>query len=84
MNYELSVLPRAKRALKTIDKPIRLRIMTAIDHLAEDPRPPGCKKLARRDVWRIRVSDHRALYEIDDQKRMVLVVDVGHRSAIYR
>jgi hypothetical protein len=24
------------------------------------------------------------LYETDDQKRIVLVVDVGHRSAIYR
>lgn len=58
--------------------------MTAIDRLAADPRPPGCKKLTRHDVWRIRVGDHRALYEIDDQKRIVLVVDVGHRSAIYR
>lgn len=84
MNYELSILPRAKRALETIDELIRLRIMTAIDQLAADPRPPGCKKLTRRDVWRIRVGDHRALYEIDDQKRIVLVVDVGHRSAIYR
>jgi len=35
--------------------------------LAENPRPPGCKKLrGYKDQWRIRVGDWRVVYIVDD------------------
>jgi mRNA interferase RelE/StbE len=30
------------------------------------------------------VGDYRVVYEIHDQVRLVLVVDIGHRREIYR
>jgi mRNA interferase RelE/StbE len=48
-----------------------------------NPRPPGCRKLAHSEAWRIRVGDYRVIYEIDDSSHAVLVVHVGHRRDVY-
>jgi mRNA interferase RelE/StbE len=63
---------------------VQSRIAESLQSLSEEPRPPGSRKLQGRGGWRIRVSDYRAIYEIDDEAREVLVVAVGHRRDIYR
>jgi len=35
-------------------------------------------------IWRVRAGAWRILYEIDDDRLVVLVLDVGHRSDVYR
>ena len=51
---------------------------------AENPRPPGCKKLqGYKDQWRIRVGDYRVLYIIDDAELLVEVTRVRHRRDVY-
>lgn len=85
MSYHLDLSRRAAKALDNLDKPQRRRVLAVIDRLAEDPRPPGCTKLSDRDdEWRVRAGDYRVVYEIHDDRLLVLVVDVGHRSKIYR
>ncbi|MDR2673220.1 MAG: type II toxin-antitoxin system RelE/ParE family toxin [Coriobacteriales bacterium] len=51
----------------------------------EDPRSRG-KALAgnMRDLWRYRVGDYRIVCDIQDNKLVVLVLSVGHRSDIYK
>ena len=51
---------------------------------AEDPRLLG-KPLrhSRFGLWRYRWRDYRIVCQIQDQKLVVLVVSVGHRSRIY-
>ncbi len=67
------------------DEALRLRFEKAIDALAHTPRPSGCTKLAgKTGRYRIRVGDYRIIYEIRDQVLLVLVLDAGHRSDIYR
>jgi mRNA interferase RelE/StbE len=34
--------------------------------------------------WRIRVGEYRVLYRIDDDRREVLVFEIGHRREVYR
>lgn len=86
MSYRVEIDRSALRALAKLDKPVRRRIQAAIDQLAEQPRPPGCVKLSGRDnQWRIRAArDWRIVYEIHDHQLLVLVIDLGHRSSIYR
>ncbi|MBF0172068.1 MAG: type II toxin-antitoxin system RelE/ParE family toxin [Magnetococcales bacterium] len=36
------------------------------------------------DTWRIRVGVYRVLYVIEDERLVVLVVNVGHRREVYR
>jgi mRNA interferase RelE/StbE len=83
--FSVQLLPSAQRQLAKLDHPIRKRIAAAIDGLAEDPRPPGAKKLQGSDnIWRVRVGDYRILYEIHDRRALVLVVEIGHRREVYR
>ncbi len=84
MTYRVEVSRRAAKAVTSLDKPLRRKILTAIDALSGDPRPAGCKKLAGQETWRIRVGDYRIIYEIHDRVLLVIVVDIGHRREIYR
>jgi len=61
------------------------RLSEAIDRLAVDPRPAGCKKLTgKHDHWRVRVGDWRIIYTIQDDVLIVVVVEVAPRSGAYR
>ena len=83
--YEVRLLVTARRQLLGIPVRIRSRIAVAIRALADDPRPPGCKKLAgSSDYFRIRVGDYRVLYEVRDRDILVLVIKIGHRREVYR
>ena len=57
----------------------------AIQALAQNPRPPGCRKLAgSQHDWRIRVGDYRVIYEIADTIRIVCINRVRPRREVYR
>ena len=60
------------------------RILTRIEALADNPRPPGCEKLSGLPRYRIRQGLYRIVYEIQDDVLLVLVVKVGHRRDVYR
>jgi mRNA interferase RelE/StbE len=75
---------RARRGLADLKGDMHQRVREAIVGLATNPRPTGCMKLTGREGWRIRVGDYRILYTINDDARLVTVVDVGHRREIYR
>lgn len=83
--FRIDLTRRAAKALDAIDKPQRRRVLAVIDGLADDPRPPRCVKLTgRENQWRVRAGNYRVIYEVHDDRLLVLVVEVGHRSEIYR
>jgi mRNA interferase RelE/StbE len=84
LNYQLFIEKSAQKNLAKIQLNDRERIITAIRNLGDNPRPTGSKKLTGRNAWRIRTGNYRVIYEIEDDKLIVLVVDVGHRKEIYR
>ncbi len=84
MTYRVTILRRAQKELGALAGEAYRRVRDAIGGLGEDPRPPGCPKLTGRDGWRIRIGDYRVVYEIDDTRRMVTVLHVGHRRDVYR
>ena len=84
MTYSISILRSAEKSLSSLPLIVQDRLIVAIRRLALNPRPPGVKKLAGREAWRVRVGDYRVIYEIADTDLTILVVDVGHRKEIYR
>jgi mRNA interferase RelE/StbE len=52
---------------------------------ADDPRQWG-KPLhgEKQGLWRYRIGDYRLICEIQDEKVVVLVLEVGHRKEVYR
>ena len=69
--------------LRKLERDVQRLIVDAVERLAANPRPPGCRKLVGRDGWRLRVRDYRVLYDIYDDRLVVCVVQVGHRRDIY-
>jgi mRNA interferase RelE/StbE len=84
VSYQVEMLSRAQKALARLPQQDYERVRDAIGALTEDPRPAGCRKLAGRDGWRIRIGQYRVIYEIENAIRVVTVLDVGHRRDIYR
>ena len=60
------------------------RILNRIESLQNDQRPDGCEKLSGQERYRIRQSNYRIIYGIEDDRLVVTVIKVGHRRAIYR
>ncbi|HBG96624.1 MAG TPA: type II toxin-antitoxin system mRNA interferase toxin, RelE/StbE family [Chromatiaceae bacterium] len=84
MSYSINIKRSAQRSLARISQLNQNRIVEAIKALEIEPRPVGCKKLSGREAWRIRAGDYRVIYEIQESKRVVIVVVVGHRSQVYK
>jgi mRNA interferase RelE/StbE len=84
MGHSIKIEPTAKKRLDELEVPLRRRILQAIGKLADNTRPPGCKKLKGWDAYRIRVGDYRVIYEIHDDILVVLVVRVAHRREAYK
>ena len=84
MRFEVQATQSAAKALNRLPKEVRKRILDALVELERQPRPPGVKKLVNRPAWRIRIGDYRVLYEIKEDRLIILVVEIGHRREIYR
>jgi len=83
--YRVLLERAAEKDLARLPPEIHDRVIAAIQALATNPRPPGCRKLAgSKHDWRIRVGDHRVVYEIADEIRVVRVNRVRHRREVYR
>ena len=85
MAYSISIDPAALREMKKLTSTVRREVASAINALADDPRPEGAKKLSgSKSSYRIRVGAYRILYRITDKQLLILVVKVGHRRDVYR
>ena len=84
VKFSIDIKASAQKELDALDNPIFARIDRKIMSLADNPRPPGCKKLrGYKDQWRIRVGDYRVVYLLDDAKALVTIVRVAHRREVY-
>lgn len=82
--YAIRYARGVKKDFKSIDNATQIRIVKAIQKLAISPRPVGAKKLVGREYYRIRVGDYRVIYDIQDQKLIILVIKIAHRSKVYK
>ena len=76
--YRVEIARRAVRVLAwRFRRSEQQRIEAAIDLLADEPRPPRATKLkGERRAYRVRVGDHRIVYEVFDERLVVQVVRV--------
>jgi mRNA interferase RelE/StbE len=83
--YRVLLERAAEKDLSRLSSEIHDRVIAAIRTLANNPRPPGCRKLAgSKNDWRIRVGDYRMVYEIADAIHVIRVNRVRHRREVYR
>ena len=83
-DYAVTFARSARKELEALDAAIVNRIFPKIEALAKEPRPTSCRKLrGERFLWRIRVGDYRVIYAIYDDKQVVDIVAIRHRSKAY-
>lgn len=82
--YKITFKRSVAKDLRSSPKRDVKRILKRIDALAENPRGEGCIKLSGLDRYRIRLGLYRVVYEIIDDRLVITVVRVGHRSSIYK
>ena len=83
-SYRIVVKQSVSKDLKKIPKKDVKRILSAIQSLAANPRPPQSKKLSGQERYRLRQGNYRILYSIEDENLVVCVVRVGNRRDVCR
>jgi mRNA interferase RelE/StbE len=82
--YRITFARSARRELEALDARLIQRIMAAVDALAKEPRPRGCRKLrGESNLWRIRIGEYRVVYAVYDEQQLVDIIAVRHRSKAY-
>ena len=85
MSYSVIVTKSVQKQLDDLPAEFRLRVLIAIDQLKEEPRPNGVKKLkGAKNEYRVRLSDYRLRYKINDKELLILLIHCKHRSEVYR
>jgi len=83
-SYKISFKKSVAKDLRNIPNKDVMRILERIGLLGEKPRGEGCIKLSGQERYRVRQGVYRIVYEIQDEKLIVLVVKVAHRSNVYK
>lgn len=88
MRYKVEFTDRALKDLKKLDRHTASLILGWIRknlENCENPRQHGKGLTANKSgQWRYRIGDYRLLAEIEDDKIRILILNVGHRSEVYR
>ena len=77
----------ADKVLRKLDKTISNRILKEINAISklENPRLKGKALIGNKaGFWRYRVGDYRIICDIEDAVLVILVVEVNHRSKVYK
>lgn len=83
--YQVIISRIAEKQIESLPKHIANNVVAKIDTLALNPRPHGCKKLEGCEKeYRVRSGDYRIIYRIEDNKLIVEVIRVAHRSGAYK
>ena len=78
--YELIYLPSITKDLRGLPKADVRHILARAEKLRDDPYPAGAAKLEGwENSFRLRQSDYRILYSVDNDRILVTVVKIGHR-----
>ena len=82
--YKLLFKKSVAKDLRVLPKRDIRRLLDRINELANEPRTAGCKKLSGKEYYRVRQGVYRIVYEIIDDRLVVYIIKVGHRSGIYQ
>ena len=88
MTFRVELTDKAKKFLKKLDPTTAMLITRWLRKNLEgctDPRAHGKGlKGNRSGEWRYRIGDYRVIADIQDDKILILVLEIGHRRDIYQ
>ncbi|KPF59690.1 type II toxin-antitoxin system RelE/ParE family toxin [Rhizobium sp. AAP116] len=89
MAWTIEYRQQVRKSLEKLDPVSRKRIRKFPEERVaglDDPRQIADRLQGSElgQFWRYRVGDYRIICDIQDGKLIVLVVEIGHRSTVYR
>jgi mRNA interferase RelE/StbE len=85
MAYSIEFRPAVLKSLKRYPKRDLVRIKKKIEELGRNlPEPNTTKMKGNNFFHKIRMGDYRIIFEIHDDRLVILVVNVGHRKDLYK
>ncbi|HEX5482985.1 MAG TPA: type II toxin-antitoxin system RelE/ParE family toxin [Terriglobia bacterium] len=84
--YKVFTTKSFDKALAKIPVNWQKRILAKIREVAVNPYAPNrnLTKLQGREGYRLRVGDWRVIYELDDDRQVMLALELGARGGIYQ
>ena len=83
--FKINWKSSSERDLRKIDKQYIPRIVDAIESLANNPFPSQSKKLKDSESgFRLRIGDYRIIYQVDSEKKEIIIYHLRHRKDAYR
>jgi mRNA interferase RelE/StbE len=85
MGYSIQISKSVQKQIDDLPNAMKGRILEKIKGLEIEPCPSGIVKLKNSEQeYRLRIGDYRVLYEIDDAKQTILILQCKHRREVYR
>ena len=85
MKYKIEFRPAVLKSMKRLPKRELRRIKRKINNLTDNlPDPATTKMKGNNQFHKIRSGDYRIVYEIHEDRLVILVVKVGHRKDVYK
>ena len=88
MIYQLVTTDKFDKAFNKLDRQTQKIIKAWLDKNlmnCTDPRIHGKGLTSNRSgQWRYRVGNYRILAEIQEERLVLVLIDIGHRSRIYK
>jgi mRNA interferase RelE/StbE len=84
--FGVEITPEGLRHLNQLPGNVRdAAIQAILGPVAERPRGVGKPLVGElTGLWSARRGDYRVIYEVDDDRKVVIVHRVQHRRAVYR
>jgi mRNA interferase RelE/StbE len=85
MPYSIVFSEEASQQFSKLPSSIKRKVAEKIDALAETPIPYNAKKMKGYDtLYRIRFSEWRVVYDVQETEILVEVLRIGHRKDVYK
>ena len=81
--YILIYSEKADKQLGKLPREIKERIIIALERLRIRPESCDIKKLVGVEGYRFRVGDYRVIFDKEEEKLLIFVIEIGHRKNIY-
>lgn len=83
MIYNIFLTDSAKKQLAKLDRQTAKRITKKLHEVSIDPFL-YVSRLVGQDLYKFRVGDYRILMTIQQDKLIIIVVEVSHRRNVYK
>lgn len=83
--YSITYKKSVDKELRKLPSDTRKQIIKKILALGERPHPVGSTKLrGANNLYRIRHTSYRIIYQTSESELVVLIIKIGHRKEVYR